>query len=683
MRSAWLALGLALALPTLSPIFWPLLLALCLLRPALAKLALVGLLLLRLSASFPALQGWWECSQDRMLSGVQICPEFITPDHPQVLTVYAPRSSQLTAHWEGNQLPLDCTPLGHGIFRLKVSAARVRPGSAIEVVGNGDGHHRLAMHWLSAKARPAQMCSLPRLGLAAAVSESTDEVFLLNRQARVRRLQCGDGPSCCQFLPGGLWLAVGTRYDQDLELVDVAGGQVVARWPQQQPVEALSLSQDQRWLAVVAGTRVEFRRLPDLRLDGQVELPQPGELSSFAGSSLVVASRRGRALYRVDHSPEGWHLYSAELPLARPALGLCPGENERDLWISSTSAQLNGGHQKGNHYVLNCLLRLNVDRWELHSPRSTESRTAHQGGPGSVSSGCGPEGLIRSGDGRVLLVYSGSHEVAARDPRSDEERRYSLWPVGLWTPRYIADLGEQTWAVSLPSQHTLAWVNQGQVTQQVQLDQLDLADQGEIDFYESTLSGISCQSCHPRADSDYARHDIGGFSAWGTLSCEGLQKTAPYLRTGNYPDLREFHGVALGLYRDYGRNWEADRQRALTAYLNTLLLPDNPRPAALNDLQQGCQLFFQSGCAECHQPPRFTNCASVPNQTLFPGQPVFEWLDVPSLRGVWRSAPYLHDNRAVRLSDLWEKENQADRHGRSRALTPEQRRQLECFLQCL
>ncbi|MFN8611276.1 MAG: hypothetical protein U0931_27275 [Vulcanimicrobiota bacterium] len=683
MRPAWLALGLALALPALAPIFWAPVLALILLRPALARLGLVALLLWRLPAALPVLQGWGEMCLARLPGpAVQVYPEIIAPDRPQVLTLYAPRSRQLTAYWEGNQMPMKADSLGHGLFRLSIATGRVRPGSALEVVGDGDGRRRLALSWLKPGPRPGQMSSDPRRGLAAAVSESSDEVLLADRAGRVRRIACGDGPVCCQFLPDSRLLALATRYARDLEILDLERGQVVARWPLQDPAEALSLSADGRWLAVLAGKWVEFRRLPDLRLESRVELPEAGELAVFAGPSLVVASRRGRALYRLDHG-KTWTLFPEPRSLARPALGLCRGSDQREVWLASTSAQLNGGHQKGNHYVLNCLLRLDVPGWRLHSPVSTELRNAHQGGPGSVTSGCGPEGLTNTEDGRILLVYSGSHEVASRDPRTGDEQRYSISSAGLWAPRYVADLGQDCWLVSLPAEHVLAWVRGGEVSHKVQLDSISMADLGEISFYEATLSGISCQSCHPRADSDYARHDIGGFRAWGTLSCEGLQNTAPYLRTGSYARVQDLHEVALGLYRNYGRAWEVDRRQALAAYLQTLLLPDNPHPAEVSELQSGCQVFFQSGCADCHQPPRFTNCASLPNQNLFPGQAEFEWLDVPSLRGVWRSAPYLHDNRAARLSDLWEKENQADRHGQTRALTSEQRRQLESFLQCL
>lgn len=683
MRQFWLVLGLVLALPEISPVFWPFLLGLVYLtRPVLGQFALLGFLLLRLPTVLPVWQGWMEGCRDRMASAISVYPDRIFADHEQTAFLYAPHSHRLLVHWQGNQLPLPVQSLGHGLFRLKLAGPTVRPGSFLDVESDGDGHSQLPLHWLPAKIRPGQMSSWPEAGLAAAVSQSTDEVLLIHREGKVRRVPCGDGPSCCQFLPGARLLAVGNRYSADLELLDLESSQVCARWPLPEGAQALSLSQDSRYLGVLAGRTVQVRRLPDLTLEADIKLPEEGEFLVFAGAHLVVSSREGRCLYRIDQS-RGWKLLDRVRPLARPALGLCSGKDTDEVWLGSTSAQLNGGHQKGNHFVLNCLLRLDVPGWKLHSPVSTELRTAQQGGPGSVSSGCGPEGLIRSGDGRILLVYSGSHEVAARDPKTGEEQRYSLASGEVWTPRSVADLGQDTWVVSSPALHTLAWVKQGEIVQKLQLDSIDVADFGEVDFYEATLTGISCQSCHTGGDSDYARHDIGGYSAWGTLSCQGIAGSAPYLRNGSYARMQDLHSVSLGLYRGYGRVWDNDRPGALQAYLETLLLPDSPRVSELSELKRGCDIFFQSGCADCHQPPQFTNCAAVPNQNLFPGQAEFEWLDVPSLHGVWRSGPYLHDHRAPRLSDLWSEQNPADRHGSTRSLTRNQRRDLESFLQCL
>jgi CxxC motif-containing protein (DUF1111 family) len=50
---------------------------------------------------------------------------------------------------------------------------------------------------------------------------------------------------------------------------------------------------------------------------------------------------------------------------------------------------------------------------------------------------------------------------------------------------------------------------------------------------------------------------------------------------------------------------------------------------------------------------------------------------------VYRTAPYLHDGRAATLLDVLTTHNPEDRHGKTRALSPEQRNDLVEFLKSL
>jgi hypothetical protein len=72
-------------------------------------------------------------------------------------------------------------------------------------------------------------------------------------------------------------------------------------------------------------------------------------------------------------------------------------------------------------------------------------------------------------------------------------------------------------------------------------------------------------------------------------------------------------------------------------------------------------IFQREGCATCHAPPRFTDSSgsSLRNvgtirasSGLRLGQPL-TGIDTPTLRGVWASAPYLHDGSAPNLADVF------------------------------
>ena len=58
-------------------------------------------------------------------------------------------------------------------------------------------------------------------------------------------------------------------------------------------------------------------------------------------------------------------------------------------------------------------------------------------------------------------------------------------------------------------------------------------------------------------------------------------------------------------------------------------------------------------------------------------------LDTPTLRGLWRTAPYLHDGSAPTLRDVLTTRNAMDRHGVTSGLSDAELDDLVAFLRCL
>jgi cytochrome c peroxidase len=54
--------------------------------------------------------------------------------------------------------------------------------------------------------------------------------------------------------------------------------------------------------------------------------------------------------------------------------------------------------------------------------------------------------------------------------------------------------------------------------------------------------------------------------------------------------------------------------------------------------------------------------------------------DTPTLIEVWRTAPYLHDGRAVTIKEVLTRFNKDDRHGRTSNLTDKQIEDLAAFV---
>jgi cytochrome c peroxidase len=104
---------------------------------------------------------------------------------------------------------------------------------------------------------------------------------------------------------------------------------------------------------------------------------------------------------------------------------------------------------------------------------------------------------------------------------------------------------------------------------------------------------------------------------------------------------------------------------------------NDPRAVA-----RGKELFFGKGnCKSCHRGEALTSIdprAVIPDKdgNLTP-------FDVPSLRGVARTAPYLHDGRAATLEDIFLKHNPKQRHGRAHELSQPEVRDLVAFLKSL
>lgn len=232
---------------------------------------------------------------------------------------------------------------------------------------------------------------------------------------------------------------------------------------------------------------------------------------------------------------------------------------------------------------------------------------------------------------------------------------------------------------------------------------------------------ISCAGCHP----DGGGHD--GRTWDFTNRGEGLRNTTdlrgrggladgPVHWSGNFDELQDFendivkHFGGSGLAQDgqppnpplgapnAGRSADLDD---LAAYVSSLTTPARS-PFRQDDgtltssARRGKALFLSPavGCASCHAGSRFSDSTLVGGPanfirhdvgTLGPGsgtrltQPL-DGLDTPSLRGVWDTAPYLHDGSAATLLEIITTRNPNDRHGMTSMLTAAQRSDLIDYL---
>jgi YVTN family beta-propeller protein len=116
----------------------------------------------------------------------------------------------------------------------------------------------------------------------------------------------------------------------------------------------------------------------------------------------------------------------------------------------------------------------------------------------------------------------------------------------------------------------------------------------------------------------------------------------------------------------------------------------NPDGSFTADAIAGKTIFENAGCPECHSGPDFTDSATGVLHdvgTILPtsGKRLhgpLTGIDTPSLKGVWMSAPYLHDGRAATLTEIFTTYTK-DRMGTVSNLNDVQMAQLVAYLQQL
>ena len=196
---------------------------------------------------------------------------------------------------------------------------------------------------------------------------------------------------------------------------------------------------------------------------------------------------------------------------------------------------------------------------------------------------------------------------------------------------------------------------------------------------------MSCASCHNDGGYDGRVWDLTGFGEGlrNTISLRGHAGGQGFLHwSNNFDEVQDFEGQiralagGTGLMSDTafaegtrsqplgdpkaGQSADLD---ALAAYLASLdsFAPSplrSPDGALTSDAQAGRVAFADLNCAGCHGGADFTlsgagNLENIGTLTPASGQRLggtLTGIDIPTLRDVWATAPYLHDGSAPTLA---------------------------------
>jgi len=226
---------------------------------------------------------------------------------------------------------------------------------------------------------------------------------------------------------------------------------------------------------------------------------------------------------------------------------------------------------------------------------------------------------------------------------------------------------------------------------------------------------ISCSSCHPDGHSD-ARVWKNPEGLRRTPPLFGLAHTHPLHYSADRDEVQDFEYTirsrlmaGAGLLRERikpkvgyypieleektsGRSKDLD---ALAIYTNSFtftLSPHAPGGKLSESAMRGKELFHSPavGCVQCHSGPYYSDSTLTKPYKLHdvgtgrdPLEKMGTKYDTPTLLGVYRSAPYLHDGSAKTLLDVLTTCNKEDKHGKTSHLKPAELNDLVEFLKAL
>ncbi len=205
-----------------------------------------------------------------------------------------------------------------------------------------------------------------------------------------------------------------------------------------------------------------------------------------------------------------------------------------------------------------------------------------------------------------------------------------------------------------------------------------------VDPRMSRTSYVSCASCHLDGESDGLVWDFTqrGEGLRNTTSLVGLgDQRGPLHWTGNFDEVQDFendirlHQGGTGFLSDddwstredplglpkAGRSDELD---ALAAYLASLRgVGTSPTRLSEAERTEGARLFALAGCGSCHSGATFSDSELGVRHDVGTAREgsgarlgaALDGFDTPTLRGLWRTAPYLHDGSAPTLREAIER----------------------------
>ena len=209
-------------------------------------------------------------------------------------------------------------------------------------------------------------------------------------------------------------------------------------------------------------------------------------------------------------------------------------------------------------------------------------------------------------------------------------------------------------------------------------------NRGERYFNDATncfQNWQSCNGCHPGdGRSDGMNWDLMNDGVGNPKNCKSMlfaHVTPPCMISG----IRATAEIAVHAGFKYIQFFDIETAHAecVDAYLKSL--QPVPSPYLVNGelsdkAKAGRKVFEKQGCGECHSGPYYTD---QKKHRIGEDVEFDDGWDTPTLREVWRTAPYLFDGRAATMEEVFE----VHRHGIERKISKREIEELTEYVNSL
>lgn len=403
-----------------------------------------------------------------------------------------------------------------------------------------------------------------------------------------------------------------------------------------------------------------FAARPGLPLQGV----GPGPIARLADGRLVVGHRASRELELVDPgAPPG------SSTLARIGLTTQP----LDIAVSGSEALVATFVPVPGSNGINLVLRVDLENLQVSGSMLANAGTDYN----AIAVNGATLGVVGSGSGTAVLADlpggalldqvdlvpggadpHGTPQALAFDNSAAPAQRAYLVDQFRETVRAVLLSGGPPYAVS--AEIPLAWGGAPRVPLS---GALTAAEDGDYlmrasKFFNGTAqtpNSVTCQTCHTDGASDNFTRPIGQKQPQPLFN---LANTAPYNWQGNNDNLLQFIRGAFVAHNEVGGPISNAADLRMLAFYQAFEPPASiylmPGGGLSADAQAGKLLFEGPGqCTSCHSAPQFLPPAGQPLTIAAGVGTGLAPINVPSLRGAWATAPYLHDGSAARMVDVF------------------------------